>query len=85
NASVQAEWAGANVGLVLWKPATIHIAKSPPTLIAAESVKTGAAQSLSFTAPGRGWYYLEVKAASPGFAPYALSITKTGSPAAPRR
>lgn len=76
SANVQAEWTGANVGLVLWRPATVHVAKAPPSLIAAESVKTGAAQSLSFRAPGRGWYYLEVKDAAPGFGPYSLTFAK---------
>lgn len=75
-ANVQAQWGGANIGLILWRPATVHVAKAPPRLIAAQSVKTGSAQSLSFTAPGRGWYYLEVKDAAPGFGPYALSFVK---------
>jgi len=75
-ANVQAEWAGANVGLVLWRPATTHVATAPPSLVAAQSVKTGAAPSISFTAPGRGWYYLELKDAAPGFGPYSLTFAK---------
>ena len=75
DANVQG-WAGASLGLVLWRPPTIHVAKAPPTLVAAQSVKAGAAQSISFTAPGRGWYYLEVKDAAPGFGQYALTFVK---------
>ena len=75
-ASAAATWAGASVGLVLWRPQTTRIASAPPTLIAAQSKRTSAAPALSFTAPGRGWYYLEVKDAAPGFGPYSLSLTK---------
>jgi hypothetical protein len=32
---------------------------------------------VTFKAPGRGWYYLEVKVASPGFGAYTLSFAKT--------
>jgi subtilisin family serine protease len=77
NANVQTEWSGANVGLVLWRPATLHVATAPAALRAAQSVKTGAAESITFTAPGRGWYYLEVKDAAPGFGPYSLTFAKT--------
>ena len=75
-ANVQAQWAGASVGLTLWRPPTVHIAKAPPSLIAAQSAKTSATPAISFTAPGRGWYYLEIKDASPGFGPYALTLAK---------
>jgi hypothetical protein len=34
-------------------------------------------QHVTFTAPGRGWYYVEVKVASPGFGSYSLSLVKT--------
>ena len=74
---------GASLRLELWKPKTVHVdrAASRHDLAASSLTKT-----LNFRAPGRGWYFLEVRAASPGFAPYALQLTKTstGSPAAPR-
>ena len=74
--------AGPSFELELWNPGTKHVDRpSSSQDLAAQSMT----KRLRYTAPARGWYYLEVKAASPGFAPYALSITKTGSPAAPRR
>jgi subtilisin family serine protease len=77
SATVQAKWAGASVGLVLWRPPTTNIATSPATLRATQSAKTDAAPTLAFTAPGRGWYYLEVTDAAPGFGPYALTFAKS--------
>jgi subtilisin family serine protease len=75
---------GAGLELELWKPKTLHVdrAASQPDLVASSRTKT-----LSFRPPGRGWYYLEVRAVSPGFAPYALQLTKTltGSPTTRRR
>jgi hypothetical protein len=32
---------------------------------------------VTFTAPGRGWYYVEVKDVAPGFGSYTLNIVKT--------
>jgi subtilisin family serine protease len=78
-AKVDGSWAGAQVRLILWKPGTRRIegTQAKKTLRAAQSVSPGAAQHVTFTAPGRGWYYVEVKAASPGFGAYTLSLTKT--------
>ena len=76
-ANVAATWAGANVGLILWRPPTLHVATAPATLRAAQSATTGAATTLTFTAPGRGWYYLEVKDGAPGFGPYTLTFAKS--------
>jgi subtilisin family serine protease len=75
-ASLQAAWAGASVNLVLWRPATMHVATAGPALRATQSTGSGASQRIAFTAPGRGWYYLEVKDAAPGFGPYTLSFVK---------
>jgi subtilisin family serine protease len=71
-------WSGARISLVLWKPRTAKIdeRRSNP-LRAAQSAAPAAAQQLRFTAPGRGWYYVEVKVAAPGFGPYALSLSKS--------
>jgi hypothetical protein len=49
-------------------------------LRAAQSARPGASQVLRFTAPVAGWYFVELKAAAPGFGAYALKVTK-----APRR
>ena len=74
---------GPSIALELWKPKTVHVARasSPADLAARSSTK-----HLRFRAPTPGWYYLEVRATSPGFAPYTLQLAKTatGSPATPR-
>jgi hypothetical protein len=75
---------GPGFELELWKPGTRHVdrASSQQDLAAQSTTKR-----LRFKAPAGGWYYLEVKASSPGSGPYALAITKTltGSRVAPRR
>ncbi|HZC31624.1 MAG TPA: hypothetical protein VE261_08895, partial [Gaiellaceae bacterium] len=76
-ATLTAEWAGANTNLVLWRPHTVHVASAPVSLRAAQSAVPGPVQHLAFTAPSRGWYYLEVKDAAPGFGPYTLAFAKT--------
>jgi subtilisin family serine protease len=70
-------WAGANVNLVLWKPRTTRVVPGVPALRAAQSIAPGGIQRVVFKAPGRGWYYLEVKVASPGSGPYTLTFSKT--------
>jgi subtilisin family serine protease len=75
---------GTSLELELWKPGTAHVdrASSQPDLAAQSTTKR-----LRFKVAAGGWYYLEVKAASPGSGPYALAITKTltGSRVARRR
>jgi subtilisin family serine protease len=74
-------WSGANVNLVLWKPGTKRVQDlRSQRLRAAASVSPGAKQRIVFTAPGRGWYYLEVKVTSPGFGPYSLQLNKLAAP-----
>jgi hypothetical protein len=70
-------WAGAQVNLSLWRPRTTRIdeVRANP-LRAAQSATPGSTQKVTFTAPGRGWYYVEVKVASPGFGPYQLTLAK---------
>jgi subtilisin family serine protease len=78
-AAVDAEWENANVGLELWRPETIHVDRpGSARLLARHSAVPGASQRISFTAPRRGWYYLEVRAAAPGSGPYTLTWTKRG-------
>ena len=79
NAQLTGSWPGANVNLVLWRPGTKRIddVRAAPQLRAAQSTTPGGVQRITFRAPGRGWYYLELKVASPGFGPYTLTFTKT--------
>jgi hypothetical protein len=70
-------WPGARVQLVLWKPGTKRVSDTPKTLRAAQAAVPGSTQHLRYTAPGRGWYYVEVKAAAPGSGPYTLTLAKT--------
>jgi subtilisin family serine protease len=84
DAKLAGGWSGANVNLVLWKPGTRRVEDlRTQKLRAAASVAPGAIQRVRFTAPGRGWYYLEVKVTSPGFGPYALTLAKSTPPAKP--
>ena len=76
-ANVAAGWSGAQVSLMLWKPGTKRIDETKAkTLRVAQSAMPGSTQKVTFTAPGRGWYYVEVKVASPGFGPYTLTLSK---------
>ena len=78
NAQLAGSWAGANVGLVLWRPGTTRVNDlSAQKLRAAQSVGPGSTQRVNFKAPGRGWYYVEVKVTSPGYGPYTLTLAKT--------
>ena len=78
-AKLTAAWPGADVNLVLWRPATTTVfgSRAKPQLRAAQSVAAGAVQQLRYTSKIRGWYYVEVKAAAPGGGGYSLDITKT--------
>ncbi len=66
-------WAGANVQLELWRPATKKI-DQPATVKKLRAAQ--AKRSLAFTAPVAGWYFVEVKIDSPGFGAYALKLAK---------
>jgi hypothetical protein len=80
-AKVNGSWAGAQVSLTLWRPGTRQVElPRQAALRAAQSASPGARQHVAFTAPARGWYYVEVKVASPGFGPYTLSLAKTVLP-----
>jgi len=70
-------WAGAQLSLTLWRPGTKRVETNSRTLQAARSITSGAVQRVAYTAQGRGWYYVEVKDASPGFGSYTLTLTKT--------
>lgn len=68
--------------LELWQPKTVHVDRpSSRSLL----IATSATGSLRFRTPRTGFYYLEVKASSPGYTPYTLQLVKirsTGSRAA---
>ncbi len=70
-AKLTADWPGAKLGLVLWRPGTTHVVggKAEPQLRAAQSVAVGAAQQLTYRSKVRGWYYVEVKAAAARLGP----------------
>ena len=71
-------WSGANIDLVLWKPGTIRVDDlRTQTKRAAQSIAPGSTKRVTFRAPGRGWYYVEVKVTSPGSGPYTLTLDKT--------
>jgi subtilisin family serine protease len=77
-AKLTGDWANANVDLVLWKPGTSRVNDlRTQTMRAAQSIVPGSTQRVNFEAPGRGWYYVEVKVTSPGAGPYTLTLTKT--------
>ena len=77
-AKLTGDWANANVDLVLWKPGTSRVNDlRTQTMRAAQSIVPGSTQRVNFKAPGRGWYYVEVKVTSPGAGPYTLTLTKT--------
>jgi subtilisin family serine protease len=72
-------WQGAKVKLVLWRPDTASVAnQQASTQRAAQSVASSGTQRLTFTAPGRGWYYVEAVVTAPGSGSYSLTLTKTG-------
>jgi hypothetical protein len=74
-------WPGASVSLVLWKPGTRRVDDlRAQTLRAAQSIAPGSTQRVTFKAPGRGWYYVEVKVTAPGYGPYTLTLAKTTPP-----
>jgi subtilisin family serine protease len=70
---------GPNLNLVLWKPGTERVEDiRTQRLRAAQSVKPGALKSFGYRVPSSGWYYLEVKATTPGAGPipYSLAFAK---------
>jgi subtilisin family serine protease len=73
-----AGWPGANVSVELWRPGTrkVDVPANVKKLRAAQSANSGETPHIAFRAPVMGWYYLEVKAASPGFGSYALKLSK---------
>ena len=72
-------WPGAKVDLTVWKPRTTKVDDRRSTFRAAQSAAPAATQLVRFTAPGRGWYFVEVRVASKGYGPYSLTLDKSAS------
>jgi subtilisin family serine protease len=72
---------GSGITFELWEPKTVHIDRTASQKLLITETTAG---HLRFRAPRRGMYYLELKAASPAFSPYVLTLVKTftGSPTA---
>jgi len=66
--------AGAGITFELWEPKTVHIDRAASQKLLIAETTSG---HLRFRAPRRAMYYLEVKAASPAFSPYTLTLVKT--------
>jgi hypothetical protein len=84
NERLEARLSGAPGGtrLALWRPGTRQV-EGPGADVRrrlAQSSRQGHGERLVYRAPatrvGDGWYYLQVKSSSPGFAQYTLSYTK---------
>jgi subtilisin family serine protease len=72
--------AGTDTNLVLWKPGTQRVEGLSAQLQskrATQSVGAGPDEHLTYRARSGGWYYLEVKLATPGYGPYTLRYRKT--------
>jgi subtilisin family serine protease len=76
-AKLVGSWPGAKVDLTLWKPGTTKVEDRRSPLRAAQSAAPAASQLIRFTAPGRGWYFVEVRVTSKGSGPYSLTLAKT--------
>jgi hypothetical protein len=66
-----------NTNLVLWKPGTRSVEDlRAQQFRAAQSTKPGSVEQVAYRADAAGWYFLEVKAASPASGAYTLSFAK---------
>jgi hypothetical protein len=71
---------GADLNLVLWKPATKSVLDISPEGLARRiqtSARPGARESIRYVAPVRGWYFIEVRASSTQAGAYRLVIAKS--------
>jgi hypothetical protein len=81
---LDARLSGAPAGtrLFLWRPGTKHVEgrAADARLRVAQSSRQAHGERLVYRTPptrvGNGWYFLQVKIASPGFGQYTLSYTK---------
>jgi subtilisin family serine protease len=71
--------AGTDANLVLWKPGTQTVEGLSAHVIAdraTQSIGAGPDEHFAYRAPVGGWYYLEVKLATPGSGAYTLRYAK---------
>ena len=71
---------GTDANLVLWKPGTLEVEGLSPELQArrvTQSVRGGPNEHVLHRARQNGWYYVEVKLATPGSGQYRLHISKS--------
>ena len=69
---------GSNVDLFLWKPGTTRVDTLGSTRFRlAQSAHPGGNERIAYRAATTGWYFVEAKSASTGFAVYALTLTKS--------
>jgi subtilisin family serine protease len=70
---------GAGAKLLLWKPRTetVEGLRVPLAMRAAQGARVGIQERLAYTAPETGWYYVEIKLATPGAGEYTLSYAKS--------
>jgi subtilisin family serine protease len=65
-----------DVSLVLWKPALTSLATATSDLRAARSIHPiGAPEHVGYRAARQGWYFLQVKLASPGSGAYRIKFS----------
>ena len=72
--------AGTDANLVLWKPGTQTVEGLSAHLFAnraTQSIGAGPDEQFGYRAPVGGWYYLEVKLATPGSGAYTLRYVKS--------
>jgi hypothetical protein len=68
---------GTNTNLLLWKPGTRRVDDlRAQRLRAAQSVRPGSSERLSYRVVKPGSYFVEVKLASPGSGSYTLTLSK---------
>ena len=70
---------GVDAKLLLWKPRTetVEGLRAPLAFRAAQAARVGIQERVAYAAPETGWYYVEVKLASPGAGSYTLSYAKS--------
>jgi subtilisin family serine protease len=70
---------GTNTDLLLWRPGTLRVEGLALDLRrrAAQSVRPGAKERITYRAPAGGWYYVQVKLTQPGAGTYRLAFAKS--------
>lgn len=70
---------GADLSLILWRPGTRSVESLLPSLQrqrAAQSLRPGPNERLTYRAPAAGWYYIHVRVGTRDAGAYRLSFTK---------